>query len=92
MQDSGYEVYQTSTLATSSGLSAYISFQKPVLIAWGTEKDFFPTEYGERLARDFPDGRFERIEDSYTFVAEDQPERLATLIAEFARHPAGAAA
>ena len=77
---------------TQEAARHFEEFQKPVLIAWGTEKDFFPTEYGERLARDFPDGRFERIEDSYTFVAEDQPERLATLIAEFARHPAGAAA
>ena len=77
---------------TQEAARHFEEFEKPVLIAWGTEKDFFPTEYGERLARDFPDGRFERIEDSYTFVAEDQPERLATLIAEFARQPAGAAA
>ena len=56
-------------------------FDKPVLVAWATEKDFFPVEYGERLARDFPQGRLERIEDSWTFVPEDQPERLAELIA-----------
>ena len=66
-------------------------FDKPVLIAWGTEKDLFPIEDGERLARDFPQGRLERIEDSYTFVSEDQPERLANLIAELARQPAAAA-
>ena len=29
-------------------------FDKPVLMAWGTEKDFFPVEDAERLARDFP--------------------------------------
>ena len=58
-----------------------------MLIAWAPEKDFFPVEYGERLARDFPQGRLERIEDSCTFVPEDQPERLAQLIAEFAREP-----
>ena len=62
-----------------------------MLIAWGTEKDFFPTEYAERLARDFPKGRLERIDDSYTFVSEDQPERLAKLIAAV-RARAGAAA
>ena len=49
-----------------------------MLIAWAPEKDFFPVEYGERLARDFPQGRLERIEDSWTFVPEDQPERLAS--------------
>ena len=77
---------------TQEAAQRFKEFDKPVLVAWGTEKDFFPTEYGERLARDFPDGRFERIDDSYTFVAEDQPERLAKLIGEFARQPAGAAA
>ena len=65
-------------------------FDKPVLIAWGTEKDFFRVEDAERLARDFPKGRLEKIDDSYTYVSEDQPERLAKLIAEFAREPAGA--
>src|SRR6185503_3411715 len=66
-------------------------FHGTVLIAWGTEKDFFDVEYGERLARDFPNARLEKIDDSYTYVSEDQPERLAKLIAEFVREPAGAA-
>jgi pimeloyl-ACP methyl ester carboxylesterase len=77
---------------TQEAAKRFKEFDKPVLIAWGTEKDFFPTEYGERLARDFPQGRLERIDDSYTFVPEDQPERLAKLIAEFAREPAAATA
>jgi len=76
---------------TQEAATRFGEFDKPVLIAWGQEKDFFPKEYGERLARDFPQGRLERIEDSYTFVPEDQPERLAQLIAEFAREPVGAA-
>jgi pimeloyl-ACP methyl ester carboxylesterase len=62
-------------------------FDKPVLMAWGTEKDFFRVEDAERLARDFPKGRLEKIDDSYTYVSEDQPERLVKLIAEFAREP-----
>jgi pimeloyl-ACP methyl ester carboxylesterase len=70
---------------TQEAAARFKEFDKPVLIAWGQEKAFFPAEYGERLARDFPNGRLERIEDSYTFVPEDQPERLATLIAELAR-------
>ena len=74
---------------TEEAATRFKEFDKPVLIAWGQEKDFFPKEYGERLARDFPQGRLERIEDSYTFVSEDQPERLAQLIAEFAREPVG---
>ena len=77
---------------TQEAAQHFKEFDKPVLVAWGTEKAFFPTEYGERLARDFPHGRFERIDDSYTFVAEDQPERLSQLIAEFAREPVAATA
>ncbi len=65
-------------------------FDKPVLMAWGTEKDFFKVTDAERLARDFPQGRLEKIDDSYTYVSEDQPERLAKLIAELAREPAAA--
>jgi pimeloyl-ACP methyl ester carboxylesterase len=75
---------------TQEAASHFGEFDKPVLVAWGQEKDFFPAEYGERLARDFPNGRLERIEDSYTFVPEDQPERLAELIREFAREPVAA--
>jgi pimeloyl-ACP methyl ester carboxylesterase len=62
-------------------------FDRPVLIVWAAEKDFFPLEHAERLAETFPDARLERVEDSYTFVSEDQPEQLARLISEFARQP-----
>jgi pimeloyl-ACP methyl ester carboxylesterase len=67
-------------------------FDRPVLIVWSPEKDFFKMENAERLARDFPKGRLERVEDSYTFVSEDQPERLAELIREFTREPVKAEA
>ena len=77
---------------TQEAAARFGEFDRPVLVAWAPEKDFFPVECGERLARDFPRGRLERIEDSWTFVPEDQPERLAQLIAEFAREPAEAAA
>jgi pimeloyl-ACP methyl ester carboxylesterase len=75
---------------TEEAAKHFKEFDKPVLVVWGTEKDFFPTEYGERLARDFPNGRFEPVDDCYTFVSEDQPERLSKLIAEFVREPVGA--
>jgi pimeloyl-ACP methyl ester carboxylesterase len=77
---------------TQEAAQRFGEFDRPVLIAWAPEKDFFPVEYGERLARDFPQGRLERIADSWTFVPEDQPERLAELIGAFARERASAAA
>jgi hypothetical protein len=36
----------------------------------------------------FPDARLERIEDSYTFVVVDQPERTAQAIRAFVRETA----
>jgi pimeloyl-ACP methyl ester carboxylesterase len=65
-------------------------FRHPVLLVWASEKAFFPLEHAERLLRTFPDARLEQVDDSYTFVMEDQPDRLATLIAEFARKPVAA--
>lgn len=60
-------------------------FEAPTLIAWAPEDRFFRLEYAERLAAAIPDARLETIADSSTFVSEDQPGRLAELIAAFAR-------
>jgi pimeloyl-ACP methyl ester carboxylesterase len=68
--------------------SSFPRFEKPVLIAWSRDDKFFPLEHAERLARSFPNARLEWIEDSRTFSPEDQPERLAELIREFADAPA----
>lgn len=58
-------------------------FTKPVLIAWAPDDRCFKWDLGERLATAFPDSRLERIEDAYTFVSWDQPERTAQLIGDF---------
>lgn len=67
------------------------AFDRPALIAWSREDKFFKPEHAERLAQDLPRARLEWIEDSRTFSPEDQPARLAELIAGFVREPAGAA-
>jgi pimeloyl-ACP methyl ester carboxylesterase len=66
----------------------FSEFTKPVLIAWAPEDRFFKLRFGEQLARAFPNSRMELIEDSYTFVSIDQPQRTAELIGAFAREPA----
>ena len=66
-------------------------FDRPALIAWAPDDRFFKLVYGERLAAAIPDARLVRIEDSRTFVSEDQPERLAELIRGFVRETSGAA-
>jgi len=66
------------------------AFTKPVLIAWAPEDRFFPIDHGRRLAALFPNARLEEIADSRTFVSEDQPDALASLIAAFLREPVAA--
>jgi pimeloyl-ACP methyl ester carboxylesterase len=66
------------------------SFTKPALIAWAREDRLFKPANGEALARDLGNARLEWIDDSRTFVAEDNPDRLAELIAGFARRPQAA--
>ena len=69
-------------------------FERPALLAWAPEDRFFKFSHAERLAATIPDARLEPIDDSWTYVSEDQPERLAELIASFVREtqPAPAAA
>ena len=77
-----------STLATRSRRrSGSRSSDRPTLIAWAEEDRFFKLSFAERLADAIPGARLERIPDSYTFVSEDQPERLAELISAFSREP-----
>ena len=45
-------------------------------------------ELARRIAAAFPDARIEDVPDSRTYVPEDQPQRLAELVAGFAREPA----
>ena len=76
-------VRRVSSRYTRALLPRLHDFEKPVLIAWAAEDKLFPLENARDLARRFPDARLETIEDSYTFVPEDQPERLTELIAGF---------
>jgi len=68
------------------------SSDRPTLIAWAEEDRFFKVSFAERLAASIPGARLELILDSYTFVSEDQPERLAELISSFSRVPKAAPA
>jgi len=67
-------------------------FDRPTLIAWAPEDRFFKFKYAEKLTAAIPNARLVRIENSRTFVSEDQPERLAEEIASFVRETAKAPA
>lgn len=76
------EVSKKDTLAAAERLR---EFDRPVLLAWAREDKYFKVKLAERLLERLPNGRLELIDDSYTFVPIDQPERLAQLIREFVR-------
>jgi pimeloyl-ACP methyl ester carboxylesterase len=65
-------------------------FDRPALIAWSPDDKLFPLHYAERLAKDLPNARLVQIPDSWAFVPEDQPGRLAEAIKEFMRETAAA--
>jgi pimeloyl-ACP methyl ester carboxylesterase len=58
-------------------------FDKPALVAWAAGDRFFPREHGRRLAELLPQGRFELVEGSRTFIPEDNPEALLELLHGF---------
>lgn len=74
--------------ATLEAAKAFPRFRRPVLIVWGEDDLVFPVRDAERLQRDFPVARLERVANSRCFVCEDQPERLAALIGDFLRETA----
>ena len=75
------------TLAAAEGLRG---FERPIRFAWGAEDRFFKLSEAERLAAMVPDARVEPIADAGTFVALDQPARVAELVAGFMREAAPA--
>ncbi len=66
------------------------SFGKPALVVWAEEDRVFPIALGERLAQ-LLGALLVGVADSYTFMPEDQPEKLAAAIADFVREPVAAA-
>ncbi|WP_063042286.1 alpha/beta fold hydrolase [Nocardia pseudovaccinii] len=69
------------TLAVAQRLP---SFEKPVLIIWAAEDKIYPRSLAHRLHAVLPNATVRLIEDSYTWIPEDQPDALARMIIEFA--------
>ncbi|MEV0250870.1 alpha/beta hydrolase [Nocardia sp. NPDC050712] len=59
--------------------------RQPVLLAWAREDKVFPRAHAERLRDELPNATLTYIDDSYTFIPEDQPELLTQRILEFTR-------
>jgi pimeloyl-ACP methyl ester carboxylesterase len=60
-------------------------FDKPALVVWTRRRRMlFPLFHGRRLAQRLPQAKLVEMPSSLAFVCEDQPERFAGLITEFA--------
>jgi pimeloyl-ACP methyl ester carboxylesterase len=70
----------SDTVRAADGLP---TFDKPALVVWAADDKFFPREHGRRLAELLPQGRFELVEGSRTFIPEDNPAPLVRLVREF---------
>jgi pimeloyl-ACP methyl ester carboxylesterase len=71
----------SQTLEAARGLP---NFRKPALVVWQTERTLiYPVRHGRRLA-ELLRAPLELVDDSYVYVPEDRPERLAELIAAHA--------
>jgi pimeloyl-ACP methyl ester carboxylesterase len=76
------------TTYTFEAAARLTSFDKPALVLWADNDKIFPRDHGQRLAKLLPQGRFELITDSRTFIPEEQPDQLATAVEDFlAAHP-----
>jgi pimeloyl-ACP methyl ester carboxylesterase len=71
------------TRYTFEAAEALRTFDRPALVLWAEDDKLFPREHGRRLAELLPQGRFELMPDSRTFIPMEQPERLAERIVEF---------
>jgi pimeloyl-ACP methyl ester carboxylesterase len=74
------QVHHGHTLAAAQSFG---SFDRPVLLAWAQDDRLFPMSLARRLAHLLPDARLTLVANSRTFIPEDQPTALATLVTEF---------
>jgi pimeloyl-ACP methyl ester carboxylesterase len=66
--------------ALNAAAERLAGFDRPAVVVWASEDRVMPPEHGRRLAELLPRGRLVEIEDSYTLVPLDQPERLAAAL------------
>jgi pimeloyl-ACP methyl ester carboxylesterase len=63
--------------------AAIPEFDRPVLLVWGEQCQFFGVSQARRLASDFPRATLVTVPDAKTWVPVDNPAAVAGAIAEF---------
>ena len=64
--------------------AALAHFDRPTLVLWASEDKVMPPEHGRRLAEIIPNARHVEVDDAYTLLPLDQPDRVAAHITSFA--------
>jgi pimeloyl-ACP methyl ester carboxylesterase len=64
--------------------AAIPGWDRPVLLVWGEQCQFFPLAHARRLAADFPRATLAPVPGAKTWVPVDNPAAVAAAIAEFA--------
>ena len=72
-----------STRYTYEAAGALKHFPGPALVLWADGDKIFPRAHGRLLAELLPQGRFELIANSRTFIPEDQPAALVERVTRF---------
>ena len=57
----------------------------PSLVIWGDSDGIVTPDYGEKLCRALPDGRFARVARAGHYPQIERPDEVAALIDDFAR-------
>jgi pimeloyl-ACP methyl ester carboxylesterase len=79
-RDFGKAFRATRPAQTLEAAGALRRFDKPALVVWHTERTLiYPLRHGRRLAQ-LLRAPLELVDDSYVYIPEDRPERLAELI------------
>ncbi|AZM59465.1 MULTISPECIES: alpha/beta fold hydrolase [unclassified Streptomyces] len=76
----GTHVRRFELLEAAQGLRY---FDRPALVVWAAEDRMMPREHGRLLAELLPRGRLVELKRTRTLIAEDRPERLASLLRWF---------
>ena len=84
LRDTAKAMAGASTAAVRRAGAALIeTWERPALLVWSREDPVFPVAHARRYAAALPAAELVEIEDSYSFVPEDQPQALAAAIAAF---------
>lgn len=59
------------------------AYDRPALVVWPTEERVFPHDGAVRLAEIMPNARLVSVDDSYSWIPEDQPEVLVEILRAF---------